>query len=135
LTDESFSILRKTLDGKETYVGSHQVIKTAGATQHASRMARVPVWALDDTKIKELIERCFPSPKQKKSALRMIRIIYLYYRVGSTAGHIAEELNMSVRAVEEVIRRINKTMDRPAKPRGRPKKNTVGIETANEVSF
>lgn len=123
MDNDSFAFLRNTLDGKDNYVGSHQIMKTAGATLHADRMKRIPLWALDDEKLKELIKRCFPSPKQRKSALRMLRIIYLYYRAGSTAGAIAEELKISVRAVEESLRRINKTMNRPIKPRGRPRKN------------
>jgi len=134
--------LRASLDGNDTFVsGGHQVIKTAGATRHAERMKKVPVWALDDTKIKELVKRRYPGPKQKKYALRMVRMIYLYYRVGNTAGAVAEELKMSVRAVEEALRRINKIVDRPAKPRGRPRKNTVGmkntvgIQTASDVTL
>lgn len=97
-------------------------MKTAGATRHAARMKKVPVWALDDQKIRELIKRCFPSPGQRKNAARMVRIIYLYYRAGTTAAVVAEELKMSVRAVEESLRRINKTVNRQVKPRGRPKK-------------
>ncbi len=103
-------------------------MKTAGATRHASRMKRVPVWALDDEKIKELIRRCFPNPNQRTKAGRMIRIIYLYYRTGLTAAGVAEELKMSVRAVEESLRRINKTISRPARPRGRPRKNVDSIQ-------
>jgi transposase len=92
-------------------------------------MKRVPVWALDDDKLKEIVTRCFPHQSQKKQALRMLRIIYLYYRAGTTAGVIASELHMSIRAVEESIRRINKTANRPPKPRGRPKKNVQTIHT------
>jgi hypothetical protein len=139
LTDESFSILRKTLDGKETYVGSHQVIKTAGATLHAARMKRIPVWALDDNKIKEFIESRFPqartNPRQRRLAARMLRLIYLYYRVGETNVKIAEELNMTLNAVDCAIHRINKAMKRELKRVGRPKKNTDSIETSSEVSF
>jgi Glu-tRNA(Gln) amidotransferase subunit E-like FAD-binding protein len=104
-------------------------MKTAGATRHAERMERVPVWALDDAKIRELIERCYPGGKRKELAARMVRIVYAYYRTGATATKIAEALGMSVKAVEESLRRINKTMNRPIKPRGRPKKNAVGIKT------
>lgn len=116
--------LKASLDSNDAFIsGGHRIMKTAGATRHAERMKKVPVWALDDDKLKELIKRCFPSPGQKKQALRMLRIIYLYYRAGTTAGVIAEELHMTVHAVEESIRRINKTMARPVKGRGRPKKN------------
>lgn len=118
----AFSELRTKLDSNDSFVtGGHRIMKTAGATRHAARMKTVPVWALDDEKIKELIRRCFPNPSQRNRAARMVRIIYLYYRAGTTAALIAEELKMSVGAVEESLRRINKTMSRPIKPRGRPK--------------
>ena len=123
MSRSAFSELRTKLDSNDSFVaGGHRIMKTAGATRHAARMKRVPVWALNDERIKELIKRCFPSSNQKKRAGRLVRIIYLYYRVGLTAGTVAEELKMSVRAVEESLRRINKTIARPAKPRGRPKK-------------
>lgn len=128
---DSFSFLRKSFDSKESIVsGGHRVMKTAGATRHAERMKRVPVWATDDEKIRQLVRRCFPSPNQRKSAVRMVSIIYRYYRVGETAGKIAEDLGMSIRAVEESLRRINKTANRPIKPRGR-RPNAVGIQKSN----
>lgn len=128
----SYSELRTKLDGNDGFVtGGHRIMKTAGATRHASRMKRVPVWALDDEKIKGLIQRCFPNFSQRERAGRMIRIIYLYYRAGLTAAGVAEELKMSVKAVTESLRRINRTMNRPAKPRGRPKRNAVGIQNSN----
>ena len=87
-------------------------------------MENVPAWALDDQELRKLIERCFPNPRQRAAAARMVRIVYLYYRTGFTAAQIGEQLQMSTRAVEESLRRINKTVSRPAKPRGRPKKET-----------
>ena len=124
--------LKTSLDSNDTFIsGGHRIMKTAGATRHAERMKNVPAWALDDNKLKELIKRCFPSPNQRNQALRMLRIIYLYYRAGTTAGVIAEELKMSVRSVEMVLRRINRTINTPAKPRGRPKKNAKDNYTAS----
>ena len=84
------------------------------------------MWALDDEKVKELIKCRFPKaatdPKQRKLAARMLRLIHLYYRVGSTSGAVAEELKMSVGAVEKMLLRLNNQMSGPLKPSHRPKK-------------
>jgi len=132
--------LRASLDGNDTFVsGGHQVIKTAGATRHAERMKKVPVWALDDAKIKELIKLRFPKaatdPEQRKSAARMIRLIYLYYKVGETMGTVAEELHMTVNSVHMMLRRLNKQMSRPLKPSHRPKKKGDPIQTDSDVTL
>jgi DNA-directed RNA polymerase specialized sigma24 family protein len=84
------------------------------------------VWALDDEKIKQLILCRFPEartdPEQRRLASRMVRLIHLYYRVGSTAGVVAEEFNMTVNAVRQLIHRIETAMKRPLKPSHREKK-------------
>jgi hypothetical protein len=136
LTLDSHAYLRKSFDGKETIVsGGHGILKTAGATQHAARMKRVPVWALDDKKLKEFINLRFPKartdPEQRRLASRMVRIIYLYYRVGYTSGAVAEELNMTPLAVRQLICRLERAMKKPLKPSYRPKKG-VTIGATNE---
>ena len=112
-------------------------MKTAGATRHADRMKAVPVWALDDQKIKQYVQLRFPkartNPNQRKSAARMVRLIYLYYRTGATASGVAEELKMTVGAVEQALIRLNRQMKSPLKPSHRPKKG-VGIQTSIESS-
>jgi len=127
LSGDSFSELKARFDGNDNFIsGGHGIIKTAGATRHADRMKRVPVWALDDEKVKELIKCRFPNAatdtEQRKLAARMLRLIYLYYRVGSTTGAVAEELKMTCNAVKCMIRRINSTMRGPLKPSHRPRK-------------
>lgn len=119
--------LRASLDSNDTFLsGGHGVIKTAGATRHAERMSRIPVWALDDEKIRELINSRFPEakndPAQRKLASRMVRVIYLYYRFGATRGAVAEELHMTEKAVKQLIERINKAMSKPLNPAHRPKR-------------
>jgi hypothetical protein len=124
--------LRASLDSNDSFVsGGHGIIRTAGATRHADRMKKVPVWALNDAEIKTLVKRCFPSPKQYNQAARMVVIIYKYYRAGDTAGKIAEELNMSLGAVKQALIRVNRVANRPAKSRGRPKRNVVPIQATN----
>lgn len=130
--------LRASLDSNDTFVsGGHGIIKTAGATRHAERMSRIPVWAMDDEKIKQLIQCRFPNaridPSQRKSASRMAQIIHLYYRVGATRDAIAEELKMSPNAVMCAVFRINKAMSRPLKPAHRPRKGD-SIGTASGTS-
>jgi len=125
--------LRASLDGKDTFVsGGHGVINTAGATLHAERMSRIPVWALDDERIRQLINLRFPrskaDPGQRKLASRMVRVIHLYYRVGATTAVVAEELKMTVKAVESLLYRINQAMKRSLKPSNRPRKGE-GIQT------
>lgn len=129
------SRLRGSLDSNDTFSsGDLGVMKTAGATRHAERMRRVPVWALDDDKIKQLILCRFPKsktdPEQRRLASRMIRLIYLYYRVGATRGVVAEELKMTQGAVRRLVERLEKAMKKPLKPPHRPNKG-VTIGTAN----
>jgi hypothetical protein len=133
MAQDSLSNLRTSLDGSDGFVSGHRVMKTAGATRHAERMKKVPVWAFDNEQIKQLVRRCFPGPKQKKLAARLVSIIYRYYRKGDTAARIASDLNMTVEAVEQSLIRINRTVKRPVKRRGRPK-NTVGIPGTIEDS-
>jgi hypothetical protein len=121
-TRDTFSRLRGSLDGSDTFVsGGHGVIKTAGATRHAERMRKVPVWALSDEEIKKLVKRMYPRPSQKAYAARMIVVVCKYYRIGETAGKIAEDMKMSLNAVDLLLRRINRAANNPAKPKGRPK--------------
>lgn len=135
---ESFSHLKTQLDSNDGFVTGHRVMKTAGATQHSARMKRIPVWALDDEKIKQLIQIRFPKAqtnlKQRKLAARIVRIIYLYYRAGLTASAIAEELKMHVSTVKKRIHLLEKHMKSPLKPSHRPKKKDTSIETTNETT-
>jgi hypothetical protein len=138
LSDNVLSSLRTKLDSNDNFVrGGHRVMKTAGATRHAARMKRVPVWALDDEKIKQFINCRFPNaktdPEQYRLASRMIRLIYLYYRVGATVRAVAEEFKITVGAVESMIHRISRGMDQPLKPSHRPRKG-VGIQATNGAS-
>ena len=127
--------LRGSLDSNDTFVsGGHQIIKTAGATRHAERMQKVPLWALDDAKLADYVNYRFPNVKtdkrQRKRALKLVRMIYLYYRVGMTSGAVAEELKMKPEAVRKATSRLEKNMvNRPNRP-GRRK--SVTIQTSDE---
>lgn len=115
--------------------GGHQILKTAGATKHADRMAKVPLWALDDKEVQRIILTAFPKlttdQKHRDRAGRWTRIIHLYYRVGLTYLSLADELEEKPEAIKNAIRMIRNvaehgtTKGTPRKPRGRPKK--IGI--------
>lgn len=129
--------LRGSLDSNDTFVsGGHGVIKTAGTTKHAERMTRIPVWALDDEKIKGYILFRFPNlktdPEQRRRAARLVRIIHMYYRVGATGGAIAEELHMPESTVRQTVWRLEKYMKRPFKRQGRSKSVTLHATNGDE---
>lgn len=135
---DSLPQLRASLDGNDQFVsGGHGIIKTAGATRHAERMQKIPVWAFDDQKIKELISSRFPkidtNQKQRMLAARMVRVIYLYYRTGFTAAQVAEQLNMTLKAVERLLARVKEAMGKPLNPPHCPKKGGC-IGASNEDS-
>jgi hypothetical protein len=89
-------------------------MKTAGATQHAARMRRVPVWVHDDERIAQHIKSRFPKAdidqEQRRLASRMLGLIYLYYKVGATREVVAEQLKMTPNAVMMMVRRVNRAM-------------------------
>jgi hypothetical protein len=145
LTSGSFSELRTKLDGNDTFVtGGHRVMKTAGATRHTARMKRVPVWANDDEQVRLLLLKIFPklkiNEKQRARAVRWMRVIYLYFRVGWTSGKIASELGLRDVIVRNIVRDIRRAAngkrsdtgaERSIRPRGRPKKNNATIGGTN----
>lgn len=132
----AFSELRTKLDSNDNFVtGGHRIMKTAGATRHTARMKRVPLWALDDEKIKQFINSRFPkaktNPEQRRLAARMVRLIYLYYRVGSTAKIVAEELKMTLNAVDCAVRRLVRFMSGTPEPYRRHRKRGDSIGGTN----
>jgi hypothetical protein len=111
-----FRKLRTKFDGNDSFMtGGHQIIKSAGATLHADRMAKVPVWAMHDGKIRELLLRSFPklatNETQRSKAARWARVIQLYYRVGWTRNKIADELGMSLGALTSLLRSIKRASE------------------------
>jgi hypothetical protein len=126
--------LRGTMDGGDSLVsGGHQVLRTAGATQHAKRLQRIPVWANDDAKVQALLLRVFPKWRtdeiQCGRAARWAFIITHYFRMGETSTAIADALKLTPVEIRILINRITRTAaglsSRTGKPRsmrGRPKK-------------
>lgn len=127
--------LRGTMDGGDSLVsGGHQVLRTAGATQHAKRLQRIPVWANDDAKVQAILDHSFPkwrtNATQRAWAARWAFIITHYFRMGETSTSIADSLKLTAAAVRYVIFCITRAANKPPGKRGRPKKNTPTIETS-----
>lgn len=139
--------LRTQLDGNEGFVsGGHGIISTAGASIHASRMKRVPVWALNDEELKKILLNVFPKmlivEKQKISAMLWLKIVYLYWRAGLTRAQVAHETGKTESQIRDALNRIKraangeqarngKTRLRGQRPRGRPKKNGASIDATS----
>ncbi len=135
--------LRGTMDGGDSLVsGGHQVLRTAGATQHAKRLQRIPVWANDDAKVQTILDRSFPKWRtdeaQRIRAARWAFIIMHYFRMGETAISIADALSTTLKKIELTIEHIKRTArgrradnqaDLGKRSKGRPKKIHEGIET------
>jgi hypothetical protein len=128
------------MDGGDSLVaGGHQVLRTAGATQHAKRLQEVPVWANDDVKVQAILDHSFPKWRtntiQRARAAVWAFIITHYFRMGETSGSIAEALKLKDSTVRYRIlcikRAANGLRTKTGKPRGkrgRPK-NSPTIET------
>jgi hypothetical protein len=133
---KDFSKLRESLDSNDSFMtGGHQIVKTAGATLHAERMQRVPVWALDQEKVKQILLSAFPKLQtddlQRSRAAKWATVINYYYRMGWTQTMIAEEMKLPLSTIKSLIIRIKRvaagkqTADpkklRGQRHRGRPK--------------
>jgi DNA-binding NarL/FixJ family response regulator len=135
--------LRGTMDGGDSLVsGGHQVLRTAGATQHAKRLQRIPVWANDDAQVQAILNLHFPKWRtdatQTTRAAQWAFIITHYFRMGETSARIADSLGKTDKYVRDKVRRIYQAAEGKnaqgkimgARPRGRPKKNREAIETS-----
>jgi hypothetical protein len=84
--------------------GGYQIVK-------ARRQERKnPDWVNSDAKIKGFIIRAFPNldtdSYQAEVAGRLVRVLYLYFRIGYTNTQIAEETGLKLVKVDSIIRRI-----------------------------
>ncbi len=82
------------------------------ALKRREHIRLIPTWTLNDGQVREVLWKVFPkhdtSARQRESAGRWLRIIYLYFRANQWAKTIAEAVGCSVRAVESVICRARK---------------------------
>jgi hypothetical protein len=111
---EDYQGLMKVLDGHDTFVTGHQIIKTAGATLHNQRVQNTPEWTRNDAEVRKLLLIAFPrlnedstvGRKQRIRAARWLRVIHLYYRMGWTASKVSGELGVNVEIVKNTYKSI-----------------------------
>ena len=119
--------LKNVIDPNEQF--GHQILKIRRPRK------RVPLWALDNKKIQQVILRAFPKmdsdPVQRQRAGRWTRVIHLYYRLKWSRGQIAKEMDLDYVAVKNIIyrlkcvaagKRADGTGAREKHPVGRPKR-------------
>ena len=119
--------LKNVIDPDEQF--GHQILKIRRPRK------RVPLWALDNKKIQQVILRAFPKmdsdPVQRQRAGRWARVIHLYYRLKWSRGQIAKEMSLQYHTVNDLIRSIKRVAAgkrangkglRGQNPVGRPKK-------------
>jgi hypothetical protein len=91
---------------------SWQPMQTEGRSTHARRGKRIPAWALDPDRIKEILLAAFPGMEtdqvQRKKAARWNHLIYLYYAAFLTRLKCAGELGVSLSAIDSLLIRINR---------------------------
>jgi hypothetical protein len=115
------------LDRKDSFQTGHG--RRGGPTL---RMRKIPKWMHDQENVGEVLLRIFPKSKtnerQRKSALRWLGIILLYFKSGWKAQDVAEELNISKKMVYDTAQRITRagaglrtTGKQRSGRRGRPK--------------
>src|SRR6266436_1511266 len=82
------------------------------AVQTREHERLIPAWALNDEQVRKVLCNLFPKhdkdAKQRESAGRWLRIVYLYFRANQWAKDVATAVGCSVRAVENVIYRARK---------------------------
>lgn len=129
---DTFAELRQKLDGNDPFMtGGHGIKKIR-------RQSRpVPEWTRDDKKVQEVLLRSFPKlatdEKQRKRAATWMRVIHLYYRMGTTYSQVAAEMQTDNGRVYNIIRRIQRVAKgRRAdntgmlgKPKGRPRRKSM----------
>lgn len=104
---DTFEQLRGKLDGNESFMTKgHQIIKLRQGSH------KIPQWTKSDKRVREILLRSFPKMKtdlkQRQRAGRWLRVIHLYYRMNFTASKVAQELQMKVSTVKDVLVHIRR---------------------------
>ena len=113
---DTFGELRAKIDSNDPFMkGGHQII-----LPRTDDKKRVPDWALDDKKFREMLDRAFPhayGPEarswDRRHAARWIQIRNLYFKVHLTRGQVVEEMKehwpkLTAKAVDRVIERMRR---------------------------
>lgn len=97
--------LHQSFDPQDEFLNEgHQIVKARAYPR------KPPLWAMSDTKIRQLILRSFPkahtSDTQRAAAGRWASVIHLYFRMGYTRPQIAHEIGSTTTKVHGIIRSI-----------------------------
>lgn len=127
--NRDFKQLRTFLDGDDPFVvGGHQM------SDIRRKERPVPVWTKNDSEVRAVLLRAFPrletDGRQRQSAARWLRIIYLYFRLQYTHRQTAAEMGLTPSVVTSVTRSIRRVASgrradgsgQLGGKRGRPKK-------------
>ena len=127
---DTYGQLRRFLDGSDGFMEGHQILTMRRINRKA------PGWSKSDIRIRELLKQSFPqlsvNPRQRKSAADWARVICLYFRMGLPASHVAAEMAVTTKDVQNIVQRLrlaaigeqtNGSGRRIGKrPRGRPRR-------------
>jgi len=73
-------------------------------------MWKMPKWMNRDSDIQRVLLRVFPKLEtdkhQHENALRWLRVIHWYFKIGWSAQDVAEKLHISAKTVHETAQRI-----------------------------
>lgn len=138
--NDSLAAIRQSVDSNEVLVTSHgSTVSTSLHRSFGKDRKMIPMWTKSDVQIRKLLQMVFPklahSARQRKSAARWLRIIYLYFRVGWTYRQIADELHVSRIIVRDVLRSIRRVVNgrsangsgKRGRKRGRPNKIVLPV--------
>ncbi len=130
MSDPLFRELRGFLDGNDSFMTGHQVIKMRQGNRET------PIWATSNKRIQEILLHSFPKLKsssdQRAGAARWALFIQLYFRHHMTRKQTAEQMGISLITAQSLARNIRRAAagkwtngKKPGGKRGRPKKSAT----------
>jgi hypothetical protein len=139
LTD-TFGELRRFIDSNDPFMNRGHKIRKRREGSH-----EIPEWTKSDETVQQVLLASFPKWKvrqwHRNGAARWVRVIHLYYRMNMTQGQVAEEMDLSLKAVNHILTRMNKVATglsangRPRRPRGRKPDVRIEDSSGRVVSF
>jgi hypothetical protein len=101
-----FQKLRKHMDGSEAFMFGFHIVKS----RTNSKRRRVPDWAKDDARVRELLLKSFPylhtNVTHRQRAGRWMRVIQLYFRMKKSSSETAAEMNESAHPIRKLVEAI-----------------------------
>ena len=98
--------LRKQFGGDDSFMTGHQIKKIR------TRAREIPTWTNNNAAVQKVLLRAFPKcrthRRQRCRAARWSLIIHLFFRMQLTTGHIARDLQIKPKTVENTIASIRR---------------------------